>query len=81
MQGTAADIVKRAMITIDAWLSTLAGRALMLLQVHDELVFEVEDAFVADLIAGASERMASAAELRVPLVVDAGKGANWDEAH
>ncbi|UHQ20341.1 DNA polymerase I [Lysobacter sp. KIS68-7] len=81
MQGTAADIVKRAMIAIDAWLSTLDGRALMLLQVHDELVFEVEDAFVEDLIAGAKDRMSAAAELRVPLVVDAGRGANWDEAH
>jgi len=81
MQGTAADIVKRAMISIDAWLAGLGGQALMLLQVHDELVFEVEDAFVDTLIAGASERMAAAAELRVPLVVDSGKGANWDEAH
>jgi DNA polymerase-1 len=81
MQGTAADIVKRAMIAIDAWLSTLEGRALMLLQVHDELVFEVEDAFVEDLIDGAKSRMSAAAELRVPLVVDAGRGLNWDEAH
>jgi len=81
MQGTAADIVKRAMISIDAWLAGLGGQALMLLQVHDELVFEVEDAFVDTLIAGAGERMAAAAELRVPLVVDSGKGANWDEAH
>ncbi|KGQ19071.1 DNA polymerase I [Lysobacter dokdonensis DS-58] len=80
MQGTAADIVKRAMISIDGW---LAGdkRALMLLQVHDELVFEADAAFVDDLVAGARERMAAAAELRVPLVVDAGTGANWDEAH
>jgi DNA polymerase-1 len=81
MQGTAADIVKRAMIAIDAWLSTLEGRALMLLQVHDELVFEVEDAFVEDLIDGAKSRMSAAAELRVPLVVDAGRGLNWDQAH
>jgi DNA polymerase-1 len=81
MQGTAADIVKRAMIAIDAWLGTLDGRAQMILQVHDELVFEVEDAFVEDLVAGAKDRMAAAAELRVPLVVDAGRGANWDEAH
>src|SRR4249919_378422 len=81
MQGTAADIVKRAMIEIDRWLATLAGRALMILQVHDELVFDVEDGFVDDLVDGAKARMADAAELRVPLVVDAGKGANWDEAH
>ncbi|NUS60039.1 MAG: DNA polymerase I, partial [Lysobacter sp.] len=81
MQGTAADIVKRAMIEIDRWLAGLGGRALMILQVHDELVFEVEDAFTEELVAGAKDRMAAAAELRVPLVVDAGQGANWDEAH
>lgn len=81
MQGTAADIVKRAMISIDAWLAGLDGRAAMLMQVHDELVFEVEDSFADELVAGAKSRMAAAAELRVPLVVDAGRGANWDEAH
>ncbi|MUV13294.1 DNA polymerase I [Noviluteimonas gilva] len=81
MQGTAADIVKRAMIQIDRWLADVGGRALMLLQVHDELVFEADTAFVDDLIAGATQRMAAAAELRVPLLVDAGTGANWDEAH
>ncbi len=81
MQGTAADIIKRAMITIDAWLAGQGGRALMLLQVHDELVFEADLDFVDTLVAGARERMASAAELRVPLVVDCGIGDNWDEAH
>ncbi len=80
MQGTAADIVKRAMIQIDRWLAD-DTRALMLLQVHDELVFEADTGFVDDLIAGATSRMAAAAELRVPLLVDAGTGANWDEAH
>ena len=53
----------------------------MLLQVHDELVFEADAGFVDELIVGARERMAAAAELRVPLLVDAGTGANWDEAH
>ena len=53
----------------------------MILQVHDELVFEVADDFVDELIDGARDRMSAAAALRVPLVVDAGKGANWDEAH
>jgi DNA polymerase-1 len=53
----------------------------MLLQVHDELVFEADEAFVDTLVAGVRERMCGAAELRVPLVVDAGIGANWDEAH
>ncbi|GAA5068325.1 DNA polymerase I [Lysobacter panacisoli] len=81
MQGTAADIIKRAMISIDGWLADHADRALMVLQVHDELVFEVEAGFVDTLVAEARERMSSAAGLRVPLVVDSGVGANWDEAH
>ncbi len=81
MQGTAADIIKRAMVTVDAWLRPYADRALMLMQVHDELVFEVESGFVDTLTAGVKARMEAAAELRVPLVVDVGSGANWDEAH
>jgi len=81
MQGTAADIIKRAMIDIDRWLAGHAGRALMILQVHDELVFEVDADFVPTLVAQASERMAGAATLLVPLVVDCGVGENWDEAH
>jgi DNA polymerase-1 len=81
MQGTAADIIKRAMIDIHGWLREHADRALMVLQVHDELVFEVEAGFVDTLVDEVRGRMAGAAELRVPLVVDAGIGANWDEAH
>ncbi len=81
MQGTAADIIKRAMIDIDAWLADHRERALMILQVHDELVFEVEAGFVETLVAEATRRMAGAARLRVPLVVDTGVGINWDEAH
>ncbi|NUS39345.1 MAG: DNA polymerase I [Lysobacter sp.] len=81
MQGTAADIIKRAMIDIDTWLQQQAGRALMVLQVHDELVFEAEAGFVDTLVEEVRRRMAAAAELRVPLVVDAGVGADWDEAH
>ncbi|HSR64282.1 MAG TPA: DNA polymerase I [Xanthomonadaceae bacterium] len=81
MQGTAADIIKRAMIDIDGWLQQQAGRALMVLQVHDELVFEAEAGFVDTLLAEVRRRMAAAAELRVPLVVDTGVGADWDEAH
>ena len=81
MQGTAADIIKRAMIAIDAWLLDHADRARMLLQVHDELVFECDIDFVDTLIAGATERMAAAAELRVPLLIDSGSGDNWDQAH
>jgi DNA polymerase-1 len=82
MQGTAADIIKRAMVTVDAWLGdAAAGRALMLMQVHDELVFEVDADFVDTLLPAVKARMEAAAELRVPLVVDAGVGSNWDEAH
>ncbi len=81
MQGTAADIIKRAMISIDGWLHDHAQKACMVLQVHDELVFEVEEAFVDTLLTEAKARMSAAAQLRVPLVVDSGIGANWDEAH
>jgi DNA polymerase-1 len=81
MQGTAADIIKRAMITVDAWLLERQDAAHMLMQVHDELVFEVRDDAVDAIVAGVRERMAGAAELDVPLVVDVGVGANWDEAH
>jgi DNA polymerase-1 len=81
MQGTAADIIKRAMVTVDAWLQSYSTKALMLMQVHDELVFEVDAGFAATLATEVKARMEAAAELRVPLVVDVGTGANWDEAH
>ncbi|PJK11812.1 DNA polymerase I [Lysobacteraceae bacterium NML95-0200] len=81
MQGTAADIIKRAMISIDDWLQGQAQRARMIMQVHDELVFEVENDFLPELTAEVSRRMSAAAELRVPLIVDCGNGQNWDEAH
>ncbi|MGN6519075.1 MAG: DNA polymerase I [Dokdonella sp.] len=81
MQGTAADIIKRAMIAVDAWLQEREDGARMLMQVHDELVFEVREDAVDTIVQGVRERMAGAAELGVPLVVDVGVGANWDEAH
>ena len=86
MQGTAADIIKRAMIDIDGWLAGQVGasgerQALMILQVHDELVFEVDEALLPLLLEQVPARMAAAAELRVPLVVDTGVGDNWDQAH
>ncbi len=81
MQGTAADIIKRAMVKVDDWLAGQGGRARMILQVHDELVFETESEFLETLRSQVVELMSSAAELRVPLVVDAGVGDNWDEAH
>jgi DNA polymerase-1 len=81
MQGTAADIIKQAMIDIDHWLDVAGLDARMVLQVHDELVFEVAEADLALLMEGVRFRMVSAAALSVPLVVDMGHGRNWDEAH
>ena len=81
MQGTAADIIKRAMIAVDAWLAERTDRARMLMQVHDELVFEVRGDAIDEIVAGVRDRMSAAARLDVPLVVDVGVGANWDEAH
>ncbi|RAN75150.1 DNA polymerase I [Bacillus sp. SRB_336] len=80
MQGSAADIIKRAMIGVAAWLKD-RDDAHMLMQVHDELVFEVRADAVEEVRAAVMERMSGAAELAVPLVVDVGVGANWDEAH
>ncbi|HZX52795.1 MAG TPA: DNA polymerase I, partial [Pseudomonas sp.] len=81
MQGTAADIIKRAMVAVDNWLSESALDAKVILQVHDELVLEVRE----DLVDQVSERikalMSAAAELDVPLLVEVGVGNNWDEAH
>ncbi len=81
MQGSAADIIKRAMLDLHAWLGAQDGRARMVLQVHDELVFECREDFVGTLVAEAKQRMQAAAELRVPLIVEAGVGDNWDQAH
>ena len=81
MQGTAADIIKRAMISVDAWMQEQKESARMIMQVHDELVFEVREDKLATIEAGVRERMMQAAELAVPLVVDIGSGDNWDEAH
>ena len=81
MQGTAADIIKRAMIAVDAWLIDQDEAAHMMMQVHDELVFEIREDRIEAVSAGIRERMAAAAELSVPLVVDIGAGTNWDEAH
>ena len=80
MQGTAADIIKRAMIEVHRWLSG-SRDARLVMQVHDELVLEVAEDAVPRIEAGLRERMAAAASLRVPLRVDVGRGANWDEAH
>jgi DNA polymerase-1 len=81
MQGTAADIIKRAMIEVDSWLQATAAPARLIMQVHDELVLEVQDGALDSLVPRLREHMARGAELRVPLKVDVGIGRNWDEAH
>jgi DNA polymerase-1 len=81
MQGTAADIIKRAMITVDAWCRREQAPVRLIMQVHDELVFEVPSDAVAAVTAEVRAHMVNAASLRVPLRVDVGSGANWDEAH
>ena len=85
IQGTAADIIRRAMVRMPDAIAGLEGRATMLLQVHDELLFEVEEDRVDDLIAIARDVMEGAAHpvvhLDVPLIVEAGQGRNWAEAH
>jgi len=81
MQGTAADIIKRAMLAVDAWLQGSGTGARMIMQVHDELVFEVPVAEVEAVSGRVRELMAGAAELAIPLVVEVGVGHNWDEAH
>jgi len=80
MQGTAADIIKRAMIAVAAWIEP-RDDVRLLMQVHDELVFEVREDAVDAIRAGIEEHMTGAAQLSVPLQVDIGVGANWDEAH
>jgi DNA polymerase-1 len=81
MQGSAADIIKRAMIDVDAWLQSSKAPARLIMQVHDELVLEVADEAVETLVQQLRQHMARAAELTVPLKVDVGIGRNWDEAH
>jgi DNA polymerase I len=81
MQGTAADIIKRAMLTVDGWLQAERPAARILMQVHDELVLEVREDSLETARAAVKSGMESAAELAVPLLVDIGIGDNWDEAH
>jgi DNA polymerase-1 len=81
MQGTAADIIKRAMIEVDAWLLSSRVAARLIMQVHDELVLEVADDAVESLVGQIRTHMVRAADLSVPLKVDVGVGRNWDEAH
>lgn len=81
MQGTAADIIKRAMINLDDEIENGKIDMRMIMQVHDELVFEIKESQVDDAIKLITEKMETAAELSVPLIVDVGIGKNWDEAH
>lgn len=81
MQGTAADIIKAAMIAVAEWLASSRLDAKMIMQVHDELVLEVAEGDVDLVSKGVIERMSAAAALKVPLLVEAGVGSNWDEAH
>ncbi|MEZ8102379.1 DNA polymerase I [Vibrio bivalvicida] len=82
MQGTAADIIKKAMLLVDEWIQAEGdGRVKLLMQVHDELVFEVQESALAEIESKVQQLMESAVQLDVPLVADAGHGDNWDQAH
>jgi len=81
MQGTAADIIKRAMIEVDSWLRSSRVPARLIMQVHDELVLEVADEAIETLVGQTRTHMVRAADLSIPLKVDVGVGRNWDEAH
>ena len=81
MQGTAADIIKRAMITVDAWIHEKRIAADLIMQVHDELVIEVSDDSADDVAGEVVRLMSEAADLSIPLVVEIGRGSNWDVAH
>ncbi|WP_375192519.1 DNA polymerase I [Marinobacter sp.] len=82
MQGTAADIIKRAMVEVESWLlREHADDARMTMQVHDELILEVRESALDKIRDGLVKRMSAAADLHVPLLVEAGAGDNWDEAH
>jgi DNA polymerase-1 len=81
MQGTAADIIKKAMVDVDRWLLESDVDGQMIMQVHDELVFEVAEPSLDYLVSSVNDLMSGAVVLDVPLIVDVGIGSNWDEAH
>ena len=81
IQGTAADILKVAMININDWIEKEKGKVSMLMQVHDELVFEVDKSLVESATKTIDKLMSSSLKLDVPLIVDIGIGENWDKAH
>ena len=81
MQGSAADIIKKAMIDVDEWIGGDNLNIKMIMQVHDELIFEVKKDFALEALVQVTKLMESAVQLDIPLVVDANQGANWNEAH
>jgi DNA polymerase-1 len=81
MQGTAADLIKLAMVEVQAWIESEKLATKLIMQVHDELVLEVPDAELERVKPGVERLMMGVARLDVPLVVDAGVGLNWEEAH
>jgi DNA polymerase-1 len=81
LQGSAADIIKKAMIDVDSWIGEDNQNIKMIMQVHDELIFEVKKDFAAEALADVIKIMESAVKLDIPLIVDANQGANWNEAH
>jgi DNA polymerase-1 len=81
MQGTAADVIKRAMLDVDKWLESADVDGRLIMQVHDELVLEVHASEAQSVARTVAAIMEAAADLSVPLKVDTGVGRNWDEAH
>jgi DNA polymerase-1 len=81
MQGTAADLIKMAMVSVQNWLDAEKLKTMLIMQVHDELVLEVPESELDDVKPKVCELMQDVAKLEVPLIVEAGVGANWDQAH
>ena len=81
MQGTAADIIKKAMLEVDGWLGRTNVDCRMIMQVHDELVFEVAESDLDEVESEVENLMSQSASLDVPLTVSVGRGDNWEEAH
>ena len=81
MQGTAADIIKKAMLEVDGWLGRTNVDCRMIMQVHDELVFEVAESDIDEVESEVENLMSQSASLDVPLTVSVGRGDNWEEAH
>jgi DNA polymerase-1 len=81
LQGSAADIIKKAMIDVDHWIGNNNSDIKMIMQVHDELIFEVKKAFAEEALENITSLMEDSVKLDIPLIVDANTGANWNEAH